>query len=118
LVEILVSLAILAGAIAVILQACARGAYLLRVVQHRVTAYTFASAKMADLELTYRQGVIPKPSGEFWAGQDAFQWTVDSAPLAEHPELELVTLTVGWRQGAKDYASQFSLVRRLPQGES
>ena len=118
LIEILISIAILASASVLIMQALVRGAYMLTLAKNRLTAYTFLSAKMADLELGFQQGIPPKPSGQFRAGRDQFQWHLDTAPAAEDARLELVTVTVGWHQGRRDYESHTSLLRRLPEKKS
>ena len=114
--EILVSIAILATAMAFILQAFARGAYLLAVTKNRMGVYAFASAKLADLELSLLQGGDVRPEGEFRLGREACRWHVESAP-SDDPELELVTLTVGWRQSRRDYESAFPMVHRIAKGQ-
>ena len=115
LIEVLVSIAILASASVLVMQAFVRGAYVLALARNRLGAYTFASAKMADLELGFARGVAPKPSGQFQIGRDQFQWRVEAAPASQDPELELVTLTVDWHQGSRAYASRVSMLRRLPE---
>ena len=117
-IEILISVAILATATVFILQAFARGAYALALAKNRFNAYAFASAKMADLELGFSKGVIHKPEGQFRIGKDEFQWRVEASPVVEDSQLELVTLTVGWQQGRNEYESRVSLLRRLPEGQS
>ena len=112
-VEILISVAILAGAVVLIMQALARGAYLMRLAENRLLAYTFATAKMADLETSLRQGEVPKLFGEFRNGLERFDWRVHADP-EEDPRLERLTLTVEWRQGRDAYQSSVSLLRRLP----
>ena len=113
LVEILVSITILATALVFILQACVRGAYMVTQTKYRLSAYAFASAKMADLELAFRQGVVPKAAGEFRVGQDQFQWHVDTEPASENAQLEQVTLIVGWHQGRYAYESRVATLRRM-----
>lgn len=97
------------------MQALAQGAAALASARHRSTAYTFAAAKLADLEMAERQRLEPRLSGRFGSGRDTFGWRLDMAPEVEQPRLELVTLTVDWRQGQHAYASQFSTVRRAPE---
>ena len=96
------------------MQALARGAHALAAAQYRSTAYAFAAAKLADLEIGLQQRQEMKTSGRFGSGQEAFEWEVATAPQ-DHPKLELVTLTVDWRQGQHRYASNFSTVRRVPE---
>ena len=97
LVEILVSVAILAAGTVLVLQALGRGAYLLTVARQRSNAYAFSAAKMADLELSLRQGGEPQTKGRFGQGRDQFVWQADVSPARESPNLALVMLTVSWR---------------------
>jgi len=113
LVEILISVAILASAIVLILQALVRGAYALTVAEHRFKAYTFAVAKLADLEA---QPVIDpgKTAGEFTMGRSRFEWAVAVREDPQNATLDLVTLTVGWQQGPKSYATDISFLKPVP----
>ena len=113
LIELLVSVTILASAIVLIMQALARGAYALSSAETRTNVYAFSVAKMADLALGLDQGVIPKPSGQFQAGNVPVHWRVDAAPVDGEPELELMTLTVDWSQSGRPYESRVSTVRRV-----
>jgi prepilin-type N-terminal cleavage/methylation domain-containing protein len=115
LIEVLVSVAILAAGAVVVMQALARGAHALATARHRATAYAFSAAKLADLQQQLDQGALEKTSGRFGTGAARFDWHVDAAPLADAEDLELVTLTVAWRQGRHDDAQHFSLVHRLPE---
>ena len=111
--EVLISVAILSVGAVLILQALARGAYTLTLAKHRATAYAFAAAKLADLELAASQGVEPQMSGEFGPARERFTWQLEAAPLDE-PELQRVTLTVSWRQGRHRHDSSFTTVQRAP----
>ena len=113
LIEILISVIILASASVLMMQALAKGAYTLTVAKNRISAYAFAASKMADLELALEQGAELDPRGQFRIGRDAFQWRVEQAPFDEGPNLERVTLTVEWHQGRHDYASQVNTLRHL-----
>jgi prepilin-type N-terminal cleavage/methylation domain-containing protein len=117
LIEVLLSLAILAVGEVLVMQALARGASALAAAEHRSTAYAFAAAKLADLEMSFQQRQELKTNGRFGAGRDAFEWQVEAAAQDDQPRLELVTLTVDWRQGPHRYASRFSTVRRVPEEE-
>ena len=114
LVEILVSVAILAAGTVLVLQALGRGAYLLTVARQRSTAYALSAAKMADLELSLRQGGEPQTKGRFGQGRDQFVWQADVSPARESPNLALVMLTVSWRQGGRDDALQTSTLVAIP----
>ena len=117
LIEVLVSVAILAAGAVLILQALATGAYTLNVARNRTQAYTFARSKMADLEMALRQGEELKTRGRFRMGREQYRWTLHSS-ATEDPEFELITLTVAWRQGQHDHESQFSTVRRIEPEEA
>ena len=112
----LISLAILSVGQVIIMQALARGAAALATAKQRSTAYAFAASKLADLELSERQHAEPRLSGRFGSGRDTFGWRIDAAPEAGQPRVELLTLTVDWQHGQHDYASQFSTLRRAPEG--
>ena len=99
------------------MQALARGAHALAAAQYRSTAYAFAAAKLADLEMSLQQQQELRTSGRFGSGPNAFDWQVTTAPQDDQPQLEQVTLTVDWRQGPHRYASSFSTVRRAPAEE-
>ena len=117
LVEILISVAILATGAVLILQALARGAQALSLARSRAVAYAFASAKMADVELATAQGKDVTPEGQFRAGHESFHWHLEAVPTADEPELQLVTLTVGWRQGRDAYTTNVSTMTPLPKKE-
>jgi len=114
LLEILVSIAILASAVVVIMQALARGAYALSLGSNQMRAYTFASSKMADLEVALSQGAAIDKEGSARSSRDQFRWRVAMSPVEDEPQLQLVTLTVEWNQGPRVYESSYSLMRRLP----
>jgi hypothetical protein len=115
LVEILVSVALLASASVLVMHALAQGAYVSTLAHNRLRAHAFATAKMADLDLSEAQGIAPDPEGQFRIGRQQFQWRVYAAPLQDEPALEEVTLTVDWRQGRHTHESRVSTLRRLPQ---
>ena len=115
LIEILVSVAILAGSLALILQALARGSYALAVADNRFTSYAFLVAKLADVDTMIARGHTMTTEGQFRSGRQPFHWRLDTVPSPEDPLLEQVTLRVMWRQGERDYHSDVSLLRRLPE---
>ncbi|MBI4342931.1 MAG: prepilin-type N-terminal cleavage/methylation domain-containing protein [Candidatus Omnitrophica bacterium] len=113
LVEVLLSIAILSAGAVLVMQALARGAFALNAAEARTTVYTFAAAKLADLEIGFGQGLIPKTSGEFKADGQPIRWRLETSPVAEEPELELVTLAVSWPQGRQRQEERFTMVRRI-----
>lgn len=116
LIEILISIAILAFALTLILQSLGRGAYALALAGNRLRAYEFAAAKMGDLELAWRLAEEPKARGSFRMGGTLFTWSLDEQPL-ERPEMALSTLTIRWDQGRHEQASQVEAVHRVPPPE-
>ena len=118
LVELLVSVAILAATSVLIAQALIRGAYMITTAVNRLQAYEFASAKMADLELVLSRDGVPETEGQFRVGRDRFSWRVARNPSEDEPALELITLTVSWRQGPHDYETHLSHLRRVPKPAS
>ena len=117
LIELLISVAILASAAVIIMQALAHSAYVLALANNRLRAYTFCTSKMADLETHLRDASPLDTHGEFQIGQDQFQWHVDTSPVSDDPHFELVTLTVGWEQGRAAYESQVSALRHIAQAK-
>lgn len=118
LIEILISVAILASASVLIMQALLRGAYMLESAKRRTTAYAFAAAKLADVELALLSGEELKTGGQFWAGREAFRWAVAMEPAPDEPDdLQLVTLTVNWRQGRHPYRETYSTIVPIPKEE-
>ncbi|MBI4343451.1 MAG: prepilin-type N-terminal cleavage/methylation domain-containing protein [Candidatus Omnitrophica bacterium] len=114
LVEILVSVAILAGGTVLVLQALARGAQALSIARNRSVVYAFSAAKMADLELAAHEGGASQREGSFTQGRERFRWRVEHAPVEASPLLERLSLTVAWRQGARDYAVDTSTLVPRP----
>ena len=92
-----------------------RGAYAVALAGNKLRAYAFASAKMADLEISLAQGAVPKKDGAFRLGRDRFSWHVNTAIDPGAPRLELVTLTVGFFQGRHPYESQVTGLMRRPE---
>lgn len=109
LVEVLVSVAILASSTVVILQALARGAYALTAATHRLRAYTFAAQKLADLEVSATAKLPDRLSGDFTSGKDRYHWRIDAKPAEDEPRLTVLMLTVEWRQGLRQQEAQVSL---------
>jgi prepilin-type N-terminal cleavage/methylation domain-containing protein len=118
LIEILVSVAILAAGAVLIMQALLRGAYALTFAEQRFHAYTFSVGKLADVETALHTGQSLTPHGRFRMGKDQFTWQLDASPLPEDPQLELVTLTVGWGAGRQERSTRIGLLRRVPEEDS
>ena len=114
LIEILVSVAILASAVVLIMQALLRGAYVLTLAEQRFHAYAFSVGKLADVEMALHTGQALTPNGRFRIAHDQFTWQLEAAPLPEDPQLELMTLTVGWGTGRQERSTHVGLLRRIP----
>ena len=116
LVEILISVAILASAAVLIMQGLLRGAYVLTLAEQRAHAYLFSVDMLANLEIASdvseeaTEGYVKK-------GSDTFVWHVEVSPLPEDEQLELHTLTVGWGQGRNQRSVRASVLRRVPPPE-
>jgi len=115
LVEILVSVAILAAAVVLIMQALLRGAYALTLAEQRFHAYAFSVGKLADVETALDTGQSLTPHGRFRMGKDQFTWQLEAVPLPEGPQLELVTLSVGWGTGRQERSTHVGLLRHVPE---
>ena len=113
LVEILVSVVILASAMVLIMQAFARGAQALSLARNRLRAYGFAMEKMADLELDFVQQITPRLNGQFYRGHDLFHWRVEATAVADEPQLQWISLIVSWPQNQSVYESRVGLVIRV-----
>lgn len=116
LVEILISVSILAFALVLILQSLGRGAYALALASNRLRAYEFAAAKLGELELAWRRGEEPKAAGSFGMGGTPFEWSLEEQPL-DDPMMALSTLTIRWSQGRHEQASHAEAVHRAPPPE-
>ena len=114
LIEILLSIVILSSAVTIIMQAMARSVSALHLAQHTITAYAFANAKLADVELELAQQKDPSGSGSFREGRDLFRWSVDVVPWVDSPGVEHVSLTVMWTQRGQAYTREVAMLHRVP----
>ena len=114
LVEILLSIVILSSAVTVIMQAMARSVSALHLAQNMITAYAFANAKLADVELELAQRQDPSGSGSFREGRDLFQWSVDVVPWVDSPGVDHVSLAVTWTQSGHAYVREVAMLHRVP----
>lgn len=115
LIELLATIVLLSVSVVFIMQALARGAHSVRLAQQRLAAYTFLASKIAEVELDLQAGREElRPHGTFRMSGTPFHWQLGTLPVTDAPQLEEVTLTVGWRQGPHDHESHVSLLRQLP----
>lgn len=117
LIEILVSIAILAGAMAVMLQAFARSASTLALAKNRLRAYHFCMTKMSELAADPARAVPEGGDGSFRVGRDRFTWQLESSLLPDDPMLAVVTLTTAWTHSGRPHAMQVSRLWPMPEAE-
>ena len=120
LVEVLVSVAILAVGAPLIMHALARASYAHAVAEHHAQAYLFAASKLSEIELAARETRELKDhyeEGSFRIGNQAFEWQVVATPAADDQDLASVLLTLSWRHGADVYERRFETLLRLPPEE-
>lgn len=104
LVEVLISVALLAGGAVLIIQAFAHTWEAAGVEDSRSAAYLFALSKLSDLELAHQQNhdLRDKVSGNFRSGKEIFKWETHIEPAFTPPpeskEIapDRVTLLVQW----------------------
>ena len=101
LIEVLLSVAILSGGLALILQGLVRSTYLLSVARNRLTAYAFSASKLSEIQLAAHQQTELRQDGSFRQGRDLFSWQLANGSLT--PTSALVSLTVNWQQGEHPY---------------
>ncbi len=104
LIELLVSVAILAMGSVLTMQALARVAHAQMVAESMMAAHLFAASKMAALELASREGELePSASGSVGTGDQALRWRATTEAVPEDPAVRAVSLAVAWRHGAQIY---------------
>jgi hypothetical protein len=111
---VLLSVAILGGAMAFILQAFGRGAQSLVLARRHLLAQQFAAAKLTDVLMSLERGVEPREAGQFRDGQDVFRWRLHRAPAPGDLPLEAVTLTIEWPRGAARSEASVTTWRYAP----
>jgi len=120
LIEVLISIVILSMGSVVIMEAFGRMARALAVADHETDAYLFAFSKMAEVEMSCREGVPPEDdeeSGSFQVGGQGYQWTLRTVTLSDEPPVKSIALEVAWRRGAEEHARRLETVLRIPQDE-
>ncbi|MBI4598496.1 MAG: prepilin-type N-terminal cleavage/methylation domain-containing protein [Candidatus Omnitrophica bacterium] len=112
LIEVLISVAILAAGMAVILQGLVRSAYTLSVARNRLRAYSFASAKLTEVELGIHQRAELRPEGSFRIGRETFRWQLTVAPAT--PTTQEAALAVEWQQAGHPYRIHTASMMPIP----
>lgn len=104
LVEVLISVALLAGGAVLVIQAFAHTWEAAGMEDERSTAYLFALSKLSDLELAHQQGhdLRDRLSGNFRSGKETFKWETSIEPAFPPPAAskevppDRLTLLVQW----------------------
>lgn len=116
LIEVLVSVVILAVGAVAIAQALAKASEAQAIADDYAAANLLALSKMADVELAFRKGepVEDGQTGSVRLGLRSFDWQVAAAPLMDDPNTSTVTLVVNWRRGRTPYERRVDTLLRLP----
>ena len=117
LIEIMISIAILAVGLIFILQGLTQCLSIMRISQDNLEASLLAEDKMADTEIAIKQDkekFFKDTSGELQSGNIEFKWQVQLTPDMEYEDLYKVITTVGWKEGKRNGASIFSTYLMIP----
>jgi len=116
LIEVLVSVVILAAGAVVVMQALAKVAQAQAIAEDRAQAYLMASTKMVEAELATAggQSVPEHDSGHLQLNQQPFDWTISADASADDPQVQAVTVAVGWNRGTDRYTQQLKTLVRVP----
>ncbi len=120
LIEVLISVILLAGGAVLVMQSFATGWEAMVRADDRSTAVLFAMSKLADLELASQQSrdVMERPSGTFRVGVRPFAWSVDVQSIERgEEEQHLLTLSVTWPRGRSTDEAQFTMLLPAQQKE-
>lgn len=113
LIEVLISVILLAGGAVLVMQSFATGWEAIVRADERANAYLFALSKLADLELANQQGrdLAERTEGSFRAGAKPFSWHLDvRAGEKSANSAQLVTLSVSWPRGKTQDGAEFSML--------
>ena len=114
-IELLVSVVILASGAVLVMQGLAKAAQATLVIDQHEGAYLFALSKMADVEVAARAGkeLLEHEGGTFRREGQAYEWEVVTSSM-DDPQVKDVTLTVSWRAGSQAYDRRFETLVRTP----
>ena len=113
LIEILVTVTLLAAGGVWVLQAFARSWEASTVAQQRGTAYLLALTKMSEIELRLREEPpveVLTREGDVRQLPQTYHWAWQATPMADQPPTFAVDLTVGWQQGRVPYEERLSTI--------
>jgi prepilin-type N-terminal cleavage/methylation domain-containing protein len=115
LVEVLVSIVILAAGAVGISEALARAADASSIVDGYMAGHLFALSKMAEVEQTARTGEpVEDQSGTFLVGREPYRWQLTAVPIPDAPTLRTVELAVEWRRGPRTFERRLSTLVSVP----
>ena len=113
LIEVLISVILLAGGAVLVMQSFATGWEAIVRADERASAYLFALSKLADLELAQGQGrnLAERTDGSFRVGAKPYTWHLNLQADEEKARApQLVTLSIYWPRGRDKDEAQFSMV--------
>ena len=116
LIEVLISVVLLAMGAVFIMQALARISYAQLVAEDRRSAYFFSLSKMAEIELSVWQGTFPKEGehGRVRVGASTGSWDVTASPLADDSQEMAIVLTTSWHRGADAFTHHVETILHIP----
>ncbi len=117
LVELLVTVALLAAAAVGILPGLAVAARVARVLERRSQAYFYAFNRLSELDAAMAMGLIPpeEDTGKADFGADRIDWQLTSAVAGIDSSLRILRLDLSWPRGkASDTYNLQTIVRVMP----
>jgi prepilin-type N-terminal cleavage/methylation domain-containing protein len=120
LIEVLVSVVVLAVGATAVAEALARASYAMTVADQYTVSHTFAMSKISDIERAARAGELADEAarGTFQIGPDRYSWEVSTTPVPEQPLLQTVELAVRWNRGLRAYERTLTTLVSLPEPEA
>ncbi|GEM_PF-1917930 len=120
LIEVLVSVVILAFGAVVVMEALARVAYAMTLAEGYSGSHLVALAKMSDLERAARagEGLREHDHGRVQLGQQWFEWDSLAPPVEEASRAQSLALTVTWSHGRKTFERHLETLVMIPKAET
>ncbi|MBN1587243.1 MAG: prepilin-type N-terminal cleavage/methylation domain-containing protein [Candidatus Omnitrophica bacterium] len=121
LIEVLVSVVILATGAVAVTQALMRVSHAMSVAEFRTLSTQFAASKMAEVEMLVAQGEEVRPGqGRTGFGLRSFEWTLDVSEthLLDSNRLGLITLDLVWKRGSASYRQKYQTLLPVFQKEN
>ncbi len=118
LVELLVTVALLAAAAVGILPGLAVAARVARVLERRSQAYFYAFNRLSELDAAIAMGVPPaeEDTGKADFGADRIDWRLTSVAAGNEGSLRVLRLELSWpRSKARDTYDLQTVARVLPE---